>query len=353
MSDNSSEDEAWVPYEQRDEWQDITPVAQNDGEQAVCAIAYDERYLSTLNYFRAVLQKREVSERAWGVTTETIELNPAHYTAWVYRLELFRELGKSGEAEIEWLNGLAKDHPKNYQLWHYRESIVKSLLLVVKDDGEGEDGKKRVLKSEMGFSAEMIDEDSKNFHVWSYRQWLVSTFAAWEEELEFIESEIEKDVRNNSAWNQRYFVVVKGGTNRLPDEVIEREIRYAVEKIKLAPSNESPWTYIYGLLKRYAPEQITTTLFDAVAALVKASYSDEEPQDIVPGLMGKSAQYYRFLIDAYEMMINDQRLRLADGEGVDELLQKAIDCCDRLAVTIDPIRNAYWLYRKQTFLSSD
>ena len=35
-----------------------------------------------MNYFRAVIQKGEMSERSWELTTDAIEQNPGHYTAW-------------------------------------------------------------------------------------------------------------------------------------------------------------------------------------------------------------------------------------------------------------------------------
>jgi len=74
----------------------------------------------------------------------------------------------------------------------------------------------------------MFEHDSKNYHVWSYRQWLVKRFALWDAgELEAIEDLLEKDVRNNSAWNHRYFVVCgnENGVGVADQGIRDREIR--------------------------------------------------------------------------------------------------------------------------------
>ena len=65
----------------------------------------------------------------------------------------------------------------------------------------------------------MLEQDTKNYHVWSYRQWLVKRFDLWDkpEEMDWTESMIEADVRNNSAWNHRFYLVF-GGDHRKPTQ---------------------------------------------------------------------------------------------------------------------------------------
>ena len=74
----------------------------------------------------------------------------------------------------------------------------------------------------------MLELDSKNYHVWSYRQWLVKRFDLFDkpEELEWTHSMIEEDVRNNSAWNHRYYLVVGGREGKPSAETANREIEY-------------------------------------------------------------------------------------------------------------------------------
>lgn len=76
----------------------------------------------------------------------------------------------------------------------------------------------------------MFALDSKNYHVWSYRQWLVKRFGLWDDgELEAVDMLLKMDVRNNSAWNHRWFVVFgrdeEGGIFRDRD-VLGREVEY-------------------------------------------------------------------------------------------------------------------------------
>jgi protein farnesyltransferase/geranylgeranyltransferase type-1 subunit alpha len=76
----------------------------------------------------------------------------------------------------------------------------------------------------------------------------VKTFALWSNELQEMDRLITQDVRNNSAWNHRYFVLSEGPLQGNV-EACEEEVEYAWLKIKLAPSNPSPWNYLNGVVQ--------------------------------------------------------------------------------------------------------
>jgi protein farnesyltransferase/geranylgeranyltransferase type-1 subunit alpha len=80
---------------------------------------------------------------------------------------------------------------------------------------------------EADFITNMFERDSKNYHVWSYRQWLVKRFSLWDEgELERVEQLLERDVRNNSAWNHRWFLNFGREEGALEDkERVGREVQ--------------------------------------------------------------------------------------------------------------------------------
>lgn len=144
---------------------------------------------------------------------------------------------------------------------------------------------------EMDFINRMIENDSKNYHAWSYRQWVIQKYQLWDFEWVDVARLIAEDVRNNSAWNQRYFCL----KNMLQKVQGESELQYIFENIKLAPLNESPWNYLQGVLKL-----MSLKLLDFPILLAKVeSYSNESNRFAMTALvnlyksMGKASEYQR------------------------------------------------------------
>ena len=186
--------------------------------------------------------------------------------------------------------------------------------------------------TETPFLALMFDRDAKNYHVWSYRQWLVRHFSIWDTELPYVESLLHSDVRNNSAWNHRWFVVFArhtdpqkysirkddADTDVLP-ETIEREIEYTKAAISTAPQNQSPWNYLRGVLRKKG-EGLTELKGFA------EQYADLEKEDEV-----RSSHALDFLADVY---------------AEEEQKERSGKALELLARRYDPIRKNYWDYRR-------
>lgn len=183
---------------------------------------------------------------------------------------------------------------------------------------------------EIQFLGRMFEKDAKNYHVWSYRQWLVRHFSLWDSELPYVEMLLKKDVRNNSAWNHRWFVVFarhsdptvysikNGGGEAVTLDIIEREIEYAKAAIHIAPQNQSPWNYLRGLLKHQGQGLIEFKTFAEVFANV-------DKNDV------RSSHALDFLADVHAE--RDEK----------EQAGKALNL---LAQNYDPIRKNYWNYRR-------
>ena len=170
---------------------------------------------------------------------------------------------------------------------------------------------------------EMFALDAKNYHVWSYRQWLVRHFGLWATELGDVEALLKADVRNNSAWNHRWFVVFGGPDGKGNGEgVVDREVGVAKEAIRLAPQNQSPWSYLRGVLRRSGRG------LGSERGFVEGFADLGRPEEV------RSS----FALDFLAEVCAEE-----GGEGKREEARRALDL---LAERYDPIRRNYWEYRK-------
>ncbi|CZR57915.1 related to geranylgeranyltransferase type I alpha subunit (RAM2) [Phialocephala subalpina] len=294
----------------------------------------------TMGYLRAIMAAKEHSPRVLELTEHIISMNAAHYTVWLYRSQTLLALNSSIPAELEWVNNVALDNQKNYQIWHHRQILVEHL---VQDVGSDEGKLRELGKSEVAFMKEMFDEDAKNYHVWSYRQWLVRKLDLWQKgEIEDCERLLREDVRNNSAWAHRFFVVFSnpryctegskatefdGG---IPDEILDREIEFSKAACFEAPQNQSPWNYLRGVLKKGGRKLVSLECF--AGEFVKIPEKEGEGEEDV-----KSSHALDFLADAWA--------EKGEREKADRALRLLGDKYDR-------IRKNYWDWRR-ALLKSD
>jgi len=307
---NIPKDPNYTPYIERSGWEDIQPIEQDDGPNPLAAIAYSQEYKDTLDTFRAICAKEEISQRAYELTEAVIYLNPSHYTVWLYRQKLINELKINLEAELDFLDNLVEDNPKCYQLWQHRQFVIDLYGSASREEK---------------FFLKVLDDDSKNFHSWSYRQWVLRRFDLWDQEIPFVESLLEKDVRNNSAWNQRYYVVTQNPHAELSQDTINIETQYTVDKIRYVPFNEPPWNYLKGLyLKFYGTEAYALPLLKVA--------KDLEENKV------KSKHLLAWLVDIYSDLVR------TDSAHIDEYLTNGLQACSRL-ISSDIVRANYWAYK--------
>ncbi|KAI0104870.1 putative geranylgeranyltransferase type I alpha subunit [Nemania sp. FL0031] len=316
-------------------WDDVVPIPQEEPEGALSAIAYADDYAEAMSYLRAVMAVKEYTPRCLQLTEAIIDMNPAHYTVWLYRFDIVKALNISVPAELEWLNEVSFEHLKNYQIWHHRQQLVDLYYPTIQADAEAVEA---FALEEHNFLMQMFSKDTKNYHVWCYRQYLVRKLDLWgsDPEANCVDAMIEQDLRNNSAWSHRFFIVFNNPTlttpNSLatehdplvPEFVIRREIEYAQEKIILAPQNQSSWNYLRGvLIKGDVP---LATVFNFVNRFVKNLGEGDGDEEVL------SSYALDLLADIYNEA----------GEK-----EKADLCLRRLGEKWDRIREGYWTYRRQ------
>ena len=174
----------------------------------------------------------------------------------------------------------------------------------------------------------MFEKDAKNYHVWSYRQWLVATFNLWDspEEFEDVERWLHADVHNNSAWNHRWYLSFARDNNTnhagwKPDNaVIDREIDYAQTAIKLEPRNESSWSYLNGIMKKSGRP---------------VSDLESFAREFVPSLDDHKTVRSTHALNTLASILEKNGNKQDAGKAYDILGKK-----------LDQIRHNYWEYRK-------
>lgn len=143
---------------------------------------------------------------------------------------------------------------------------------------------------------------------------------------------LSRDVRNNSAWNQRFFVLKHLG---LTKEAVQREIHYAMNRIRLIKNNESSWNFLQGLLE-YGDFNITQ--FPDVEIFAEELYSSGN----------RSPYLLAFLVD----LNIEKTLQVYEANTYDDpevYARKVVELCEMLANHYDTIRYKYWKYVNQKF----
>ena len=207
---------------------------------------------------------------------------------------------------------------------------------------------------ERDFLMEMFAQDSKNYHVWTYRHWLVRHFRLWDDprETQDIDALLTADVRNNSAWNHRFMLrfgprsdepdagmpncsasdpAQKGRLAVVDEDVVDNELHFAQEKILRAPENRSPWSYARGVLRAAGRPLAEWEEFARRFVTLKEGEGDAGAEADV-----KSSHALEWLADVYAGEAGSADAPRTAG---------AVRMLTLLKERYDPIRSSYWEYR--------
>ncbi|ODM88605.1 Protein farnesyltransferase/geranylgeranyltransferase type-1 subunit alpha [Orchesella cincta] len=347
---STSDDESNTPhvfYKDRPEWQDIQPIPSDEGPAPVVAIDYSEQFADVYNYIRGVINTGELSRRVLSLTCDAIGLNAANYTVWQLRRDVLEAIGvpklidesgldKEFEKEFTFCEKMIENIQKNYQVWHHQKALVSWAVgydetmktMQVKNP----EALNIVFKRELQLTKDILSYDAKNYHAWQHRQWILSIFKEYAGEMDYVNFLLTDDVRNNSAWNQRYFVFVS--LRDFSPENLMEELDAVWEFVKVALSNESPWSYLRGLIRLAG---------DSRAVLQKEVVTRCKP------LLSKKEGTSVPMLGLYIEFIDDL---LRNGEPDTSEYAEVVCLLDSMISTIDPIRAPYWEYMKRKFVNA-
>ncbi|KAJ1613062.1 farnesyltransferase [Cryptosporidium canis] len=184
------------------------------------------------------------------ISTEVIDINPQHYTAWYFRRQIIKINYIENEDkdrmeflmdELKFVRGICERAPKCYQSWWHMRVIREWL---------GFDA------DELNFVNRQLENDAKNMYVWNHRTWFIRKYSTAEssllvKELDFISKVIKADCRNNSAWCYRHFIFSNlKKMEMLKEQNILEEVEYIINWLMFAPHNDSIWNYIISFFSK-------------------------------------------------------------------------------------------------------
>ncbi len=204
---------------------------------------------AVLESFYTAVESGDTSSVILDSTNDVIQLNSSSYTAWFWRRKCILSQPDALTStlllsERDYVDDWCCRNPKNYQIWFHRRWLVHELRV------RNTVPIAEIITGELESTDCLIELEPKHYNAWSHRLYLVTISPnILMGELSFADKFIDEDVRNNSAWSYRREIVrrVLETTSLSPEDshtFLQSEVSYCMQKIKLAPSNESPWVYL-------------------------------------------------------------------------------------------------------------
>lgn len=358
VSVSVSDSQAW--HSQHD-YSDLNPVLHEESPNSLAEILYSDEYKKAIGYLRALMAQNEHSARALAVVQYIIAANPAHYTAWHYRLEILKDVGKDiipkerwifnapapeiddeddendennandvnadGDEQAEaqepnvkeeplhvvedytWLNQITLDNPKNYQIWHYRQQLCPDFAT----------NSAATIKLYYGLERLIVElilsEDAKNIHTWSHLIWLVSWISS-----PFNTKGGVKDTDAQSLEAIREIVLPLDGELSFVENLLYHDVY-----------NNSAWSYRHFIISRIlnglSPNLTDGALFNALDSqkLLEKEYSyaqfsiSKAPQNESPW------NYITALVQDFYGKTNVYKYGVLDKSKLVQLLEDLVD----------------------------
>ena len=182
--------------------------------------------------------KTTPAPEAFEAAQKLLRFNPEFYPAWTV---LLRTLDRcSTEEWLEFDKTLLQTKPKSYNCYSFRKT-----LLLQADSFD--------LDAELSFNNELLLKDSRNFHAWDFRRFLLTTKPPTPEtlqsEISFSESLFREDIHNNSVLVYRAFLRSVFGTAIIP---LEQEVELTSTYLIVNFENEGLVFYLIDLLSAFA-----------------------------------------------------------------------------------------------------
>lgn len=218
---------------------------ESDPDKNILQIDIPSYVEELLDKFNKNISLGNYGKETLEITSELIQAIKTNYTVWYVRRKCLEHDKELLLQEIEYVIKLCDLTPKNYQIWRHRRCIIELIndINISKKD-------QIILQEQM-----LLPDHTKNYHAWSYRQWLLHTYGdndIFYDDLINIDLSLHDDPLNNSLWNHRVFLLTH--LSKYKDSTsVDKEIIYLFnilrKNILETTYNESVWNYMQYLIQ--------------------------------------------------------------------------------------------------------
>ena len=200
-------------------------------------------------------KKKNFSEGMLLKCSKVLSINCEHYTVWNYRREILLHLfendceseserGRLLKRECAEIEKTLQRNPKSYSSFHHR-------VWCIQQDKFGA----IALSKELRLCSDFLAMDSRNFHCWDYRRFVVEKCRnenanKLKEELKYSKQLIVANFSNYSAWHYRSTlipIICRGNGAKLKKRIL-RELEFVKNAFYTEPNDQSAWLYHRWLL---------------------------------------------------------------------------------------------------------
>jgi geranylgeranyl transferase type-2 subunit alpha len=222
------------------------------------------------------------------LTTKLLHENPEYYTIWNHRRRVLGELldgyvpeenpNKSLEqlgedfvnSDLQLTFALLRKFPKCYWIWNHRDWILQKGETLLQPDIA-----RKLWSGELHLVGKMLHADSRNFHAWGYRRFVVDQLERLqssvpraehassdpdlaESEFEYTTKMINTNLSNFSAWHNRSRIIPqllnrRGADSAARRKFLDDELSKICTAINTDPFDQSIWYYHQYLMSTISP----------------------------------------------------------------------------------------------------
>ncbi|OJJ70941.1 hypothetical protein ASPBRDRAFT_43813 [Aspergillus brasiliensis CBS 101740] len=198
------------------------------------------------------------------------------------KIEKYRQLDQSVREKIaeqqytpetlEKIAELLTSNPEYYTVWNYRRQVLRNEFSRAASAGSNEAAAEQIatlIKNDLLFTVPLLRSFPKCYWIWNYRTWLLDEAKRllpvpaarrfWQEELGLVGKMLTLDSRNFHGWGYRRFVVETlrelNSEEQEGPQMTQTEYEYAKKMIGANLSNFSAWHYRTKLIQRMLNEK--------------------------------------------------------------------------------------------------